>query len=497
MNLSGRLHPMSWLFSLTDLLRSLIAPAIALLVFGQGDGYELWFGLFAIPIVIWSVIHALSFRYGFTSEGLEVRSGVLFRSVRRIPLARVQNVNRVQGLLHRLLGLVELRLESAGGTGTEARLRVLDRRSADAFEVSLRLQAGHSAAQGTDTAATDAAAGELLLELSTAELVRAGLISNRGMLVAAAAGGVFSQFAPDMGDPGHAGKVLYNLAHDYVIASGLPQLGVLGWLLAGTIGFALLAGLLRLLSVALAIARYHGFRLTLEGQRVVAEYGLFTRVRAVTAVEKIQLVRIHETLLHRLFDRVSVEIEIAGIKSGDGSSQKISLAVLMPIARPEQAMEVLKRLMPEQDWEPQIWARLDPRADRILFRRSVIGLSLGILAASLLVGPWALLGLALLPWMRLSARRWAEYSGYVDEGPAFAFRSGWPGHVRSHLRTPKAQVLELAHSPFDRRRGTATLRVDSAGGHSGSERLTIPLLPDAIARTLLARWSARVARLRY
>ena len=40
--LVGRLHPLSWLFVLLTQLRTVALPLIALVVFGSGQGWELW-----------------------------------------------------------------------------------------------------------------------------------------------------------------------------------------------------------------------------------------------------------------------------------------------------------------------------------------------------------------------------------------------------------------------------------------------------------------------
>ena len=58
-------------------------------------------------------------RYRVTATELQVRSGLLQRRDRRVPLARLQSVDVVRPLVARLLGLTELRLEVAGG-GREA-----------------------------------------------------------------------------------------------------------------------------------------------------------------------------------------------------------------------------------------------------------------------------------------------------------------------------------------------------------------------------------------
>jgi putative membrane protein len=56
-----------------------------------------------------------SYRYRIGSDAITVRSGLLARNRREIPFARIHNVEVRQNPLHRLFGVAELRLESAGG----------------------------------------------------------------------------------------------------------------------------------------------------------------------------------------------------------------------------------------------------------------------------------------------------------------------------------------------------------------------------------------------
>ncbi|REN10138.1 hypothetical protein DSI35_11260, partial [Mycobacterium tuberculosis] len=120
-----RLHPWSWLFVLLMQLRQGLVPLIALVVFGQrGDRDELWLSLgpviAVVVLVAYSVLQYLTYRYRIGTTAITVRSGVFARNRREIPFARIHNVVVHQNPLHRLFGVAELKLESAGGNRPEA-----------------------------------------------------------------------------------------------------------------------------------------------------------------------------------------------------------------------------------------------------------------------------------------------------------------------------------------------------------------------------------------
>jgi putative membrane protein len=63
-----------------------------------------------------AIIQSISFRYRFDEGELVITTGLFFRNERHVPCARIQNINAVQNLFHRLLGVVEVRVETGGGT---------------------------------------------------------------------------------------------------------------------------------------------------------------------------------------------------------------------------------------------------------------------------------------------------------------------------------------------------------------------------------------------
>jgi putative membrane protein len=198
-----RLHPWSWLFVLLMQLRHYFLPLVALLVFGQrGDRDPMWAQLIPLSaiaaLVLVSVLQYLSYRYRIGSDAITVRSGLLARNRREIPFARIHNVEVRQNPLHRLFGVAELRLESAGGVRPEAEMRVLKLDQALALErlVRQRGQAPQAADVVAAPSITDADTEQVLLRLSSWDVVRMGLLSNRGWALAIAAFGVLFQTVP-------------------------------------------------------------------------------------------------------------------------------------------------------------------------------------------------------------------------------------------------------------------------------------------------------------
>ena len=94
---------------------------------GLPDGWEAWLLVLLVPATVASIARYLSFRLRYDEHELVIRSGLIFRNERHVPFSRIQNVDAVENMFHRLLGVVEVRLETGSGKEEEARLSVLPR----------------------------------------------------------------------------------------------------------------------------------------------------------------------------------------------------------------------------------------------------------------------------------------------------------------------------------------------------------------------------------
>ena len=73
-----------------------------------------------LAVMLWLIVPVLRWRtttYELTTRRLRVRSGIVTRHGRDIPLARINDVSFEKGLLDRLLGSGQLVVESAGEHG--------------------------------------------------------------------------------------------------------------------------------------------------------------------------------------------------------------------------------------------------------------------------------------------------------------------------------------------------------------------------------------------
>ena len=491
-----RLHPLSWLFTLIAQLRAFALPLIVLLLGGsrqEGDDIGDLIGLAAAGLLaLVAVWHYFTYRYGFLDTALVIRSGLLQRNLRLIPFDRVQNVTLHQNLLHRLVGVAEVRLESAGGMGkAEAQMQVLKLEQAHALEALVR-EGAHRARAAHANDGGDATGDDvpvLWLALPTRELIRLGLISNRGMLVVAAgfayltqAGDVFTKrLSNGIESVGREGIAMAEAWHLGPVAyAGLA----LALLLAMIIG-------VRLLSVALAILQFHDFRLHAGDRELRVERGLLSRVRSHLPKRRIQAYSLSETLLHRWFGRQSLRVDRAAVEAVNEGQ---SVRDLVPLATPDGMDGMLAALLPPDGWPLHAWQALHPRAWWRVFAPWAVAVLAGTALLVAFEGPVGLWALALIALVYLRARVWARYSAWTLAGGVVAFRHGWLDRHWRFAEARKLHALQVTQSPFDRRHGMATLHLDTAGASPMEPPLRIPYLAVADAEALAARLRAQMPR---
>jgi putative membrane protein len=476
-----RLHPWSWLFVLITQLRHVVLPLFVLLVFNRGQWWELMAVVGAAGLALYSLVYSFGFRYRLAEDELVLREGIFDRTERHIPYARVQNIVLRRNPLHRLFGVAELRLESAGGAKPEAVMAVI---TLDAAREVERLLRDRGAVEGGDEAAA-AGAPAPLLRLPAAEILRLGLASNRGWALVGAGFAAIWQFAPE--DRG-IWRQVWRLIESAIGAGAAMIPGPLASALSAlAFGLVFLVAL-KLLSIAMAFVSFHGFTLDRRGERVRTEAGLLTRHAASARRDKIQRLIYGEGWLLRRLARRTLECEVAGGAVAVNEESGARLRWLAPVATPDDveriADDIAPGLLPSRmDWQP-----LHPHAWRRMFNANAFWWTVLALPMFGIFGPPVLLPwLALLGWSLFCARRDARFAGWAFDGEVFAVRGGWPSRHWTLARIGRGQCVRLQSTPLDRRAGMATVAVDTAGARPGGFALRVAYLAEGDARALHAR----------
>lgn len=380
-----------------------------------------------------NVVRFLRFTWRLEDGALVVEQGLLSRSRRVIPFERIQGVDLVRKVRHRMFGVVEVRVEVVGGSETEGRLDAVGLADAQ------RLRAVLLTAPRSD-AAGQAPVGELLVRMTPSRLVLAGLTGGRVGVVAALLGAGQELFSERLGR-------LFTDLPDLFSTAGLVALGA-----------ALLAAAF-VLSVVATTVVYWDFRLHRVGDELQIRRGLLEQRLDTIPLRRVQALRIEESLLRRIFRVAAVKVDVAGRAGGDDAREA---GLLLPLGTRTQARELVATILAAPGLRD---AELLPHPRRALRRRlvrAVVATAVPTVAAFVAAGPPGLT-VALLGLPAVAAAHDAYRAlGSNQVGDVLLGRHGVLLRRTFFVGVRNLQSLALTSSPFQRAAGLATLELQIA-----------------------------------
>ena len=448
-----RLHPASvWVNALPRTLKSIAAMWWLLIpLFAQEDTARIGAIEVVLILVVFgtglfsSFVHYSTLRYRVHENMLEIRYGLLNRRSRRLDPVRIQNLELIRNPLHKMSGLVELCVETAGEAREEGLLSALTESEA------LRLKNAIESARGRAPLQEEDASEEPVLTVSPVELAAYGISSSvlsYLMTVAALLVFVSAMMGDGANDTPLVGTI--RVLHDELGTLFFPALGLLG------------ISLTFLFSVGRAVVRHWGHRLVLSPDGLRTEEGLFTRRNVEIPHKKVQVVKVREPFLRRLMGYGTMSVETAGL--GSVKEGVFSAETAVPMVAHEEMLPAMKAALPQLDEDP--WAlELHPPARKALQRLRVVGLLRtlpAVLVLTVFFFPWGGLSFLAVGWIWVvSAWEWRCEGWWIGEDHVIVQRGILLRDTRV-LDRRKVQALHLHQGPIMGLHGIARLHILAA-----------------------------------
>lgn len=409
------------------------------------------YGVFALPLIF---LRYWRFSYRITPKQIVIQSGVLNRKNRSIPVERVQNVQIEQNLVARLFGIAKVKVETAGGSGTEGSLEYVDREEAQKIRRavrSFRHQSDEAEAEDRDEPEK-----ESLFAMPLRRVLLSGAF-RFSLLYLAIIFFVLEVFNPEvlierfMSAQGRVEQIT-----EAVVSH--PALAILA-----TVFVAILLGWLS--GIAVHLARYYRFQLWLEGDKLRKRHGLFTITEGTIPLDKVQSLILRTNPFMRVFGWYELKVQTIGINVEEQGHR-----VIAPFARLDRILELARRV---RDFDlPDAFrpvSRLTIR--RRFFRYTVVLAAFLLPAIYFWPSGWVHLGGVVLPWwgfglvpfiLGMALLQYRNH-GYATQEDGFYIRRGVLSHYLWIIPTEKFHVFDATASIFQRRLGLKTLFVDTAG----------------------------------
>jgi putative membrane protein len=417
-------------------------------------------------------------RFGYTDgpASVVVTRGMLSRSVRTVPNDRIRGVELETPALHRVFGLVRVRIDAAAGAvqGKDEEL-VIDGVTAVEADRLRRSVLTHRAAAAplVDAGGAPAPAEEEFTRFDNRWLLYAPLVGSYLALPLAAVGALYRL----------AGELPRELLPDL---PGPDRFTARGLAIAAVVAVALLV----VGSVIGAALVNFGFRLLRRGGSLIVVRGLITRRHTELEIDRIRGATVSDGLGMRLVSAARTNALMTGLGDAGRRGQ------LLPLGPRSSAWALARRLV--EDPGP-LTAHPPAARRRRLVRATLPGLLVtvvGIVVAAT-AGVWqvvvagAVLAALGVP---VGLGRYASL-GHGTGPRSFAVRNGWL--VRTHTVLQRRAVVgwRVEQTLFQRRAGLATV-VACVGAGSGGYGAVDMAAGDVAAFTAAAseEWASAFQR---
>ena len=497
------------------------------------DGLSMGWAILLVALAIGTIalLRYWFFRFRLEEDRVLIHQGVLKRTALDLPFDRIQGINVERSLVDRILGLVTIRLDTAGTIVAEGRLPSVSGELAEWLRTradgSRREQSADEDPAAVDSpAAADGQAAEssgatavgrpglgegghtpgrdqLLLRLNAADMFRIGL-ADRTALVFAGALALLAEAAEPVQ------RMIGGVVES--VWSAFADLGVLSQVLAAAALVLALLVVFALGAVGSAFLRHSDFTLWRRGTAYRTRGGLLTQKEVVVETAKIQQLTLSQNVVMRWLGRFRFRALPAGAIPMQGSDAPTNLEVADNLAIPLIDAPLAERLRRQLFGEEGGGLTLMPGAPDFLqvsphYVRALM-LRIGIvpiLAGALLplvwqgaAGAWiAPLAIWWSAWVLLSgliALQCWRRRGYLHDDDGLASQRGLLGRRVDAFLFRKVQGVTVRRSPLQRRKGLASIEV-----HLASGVVTVPYIEHGTACRLrdYILYKAESSRLRW
>ncbi|MFF5996261.1 PH domain-containing protein [Lysinibacillus sp. KU-BSD001] len=464
-----KLHAVSALINCVKALKDMAIPIIIIFV-ANGFNFTLNFRderFFSQMIPLFILVAALiftfvsgilkwwTFRYWFEDSELRVEYGLFVKKKRYIPFDRIQSLNYKEGIFHRIFGLVQVLVETAGSKDgkPEAQLTAITRAAADQIEQEMNKAKMRGRVETEVTAGVIQPQGRVIHKMSPKDLIILATTSSGIGVVIFGVFAVISQFAEYIPFEWIYDEFSHLVKYSIALIIGLIFIGVLGaWII----------------SVALTLLNYFDFTVTEENDRLIITRGLLEKKRITIPLNRVQAIKIIENPLRQPFGLATVQVESAGGGFAEGQDKKI---VLFPLISKKEAMGPLAALFPQFQFqlEEQQMIRSPRRARPFFYRIDFLWLIPLMIVPSYVFYPYGLLSLLLvIPVILLGIwqHKTARFQVY---GSQLMIIYRQISRVTFCVEKSRIQVTEQRQSYFQKRKQVATGQVVVMSGMAGAK----------------------------
>jgi len=462
-----KLHPVSAVINFLKGIKELLIPLFLVLIANgfhiNADEANIWeyipmlvFLAVLILYLISGIIKWLTFVYWFEENELRVEYGLFVKKKRYIPFDRIQSFNYKESIFHRLFGLVEVSVETAGSTDgrPEAVFTAITRDAANIIEKETKKAKVEQ--KQDDEVAHSVSSEEALQEvrvihkMSTKDLMLLATTSNSIGVVIAGVAALFSQ-------------IVDVIPTDWIMEelSAMIEFGIMFIAVLIFIAFFIAW----ILSIIITFINYYDFTVVQENDRIIITRGLLERKRFIIPIHRVQGIKIIENPLRQLIQCATVVVESASWGFGKGETN----ILLFPIISKSEMLNPLKQLFPHLTFELDGEFVRPPRKSKPHFYRVYILCALPMVGlCSYFFYPYGLLSISIVFLIYFLGLWQFQTNGYRIIGNQLILRYRVINCVTFIAEKKRIQVIQRKQHYFQKKKSIATVQATVMSGASGA-----------------------------
>jgi len=344
--------------------------------FLRGKTMDVFWGIGGILLVllgfgVYSYLKYRTFTFYIDEEQNEfiVQHGILNKTKTVIQLHKIQQVNLKQNIIHRIVNVYQVNIDSAGSEEKEAVINAVSKEVAMALKAKL-LDNERVEVVDNSVEVEKEIEDKPFLKIDLISLLKVGITSNYAKSI----GLLLTFFFTIYENLNHAGADEFidgSKVEDF-IQSNTEVYSIL-------LATALLFTIIFIINIVRTLAKYYGFKIAKHKGSLIMSYGLIATQSTILKPEKVQIVKITRNFFQKKLK--ILEIKIKQTINDDSKQDKSTIEI--PGCNEIERDEILQLIFNEI---PEKGEKLKPNIRKLLF--SIFILIVLPLTAYLLIGNW-------------------------------------------------------------------------------------------------------------
>lgn len=427
-----RLHPIAIVIYTMKRLKQGPFLALALLIAIKektGDPFVDWSPLFLFLLyaMLAGYMSWRRFTYRLEENNMHIEQGIFVKKKRYIPFERIQGISQSLGLLQRLVGVVQVRIETAGRQIDEPEvvLPAVSIEEADQIERAIRNQNEGNMLIKNET--------DVVYTIRFGDVLFLAVTSGGAFGVIAAIGAFLSEF------------------DDFISLERLKTFLLIDDTTSTIVLLFTILIIAYIFSIAGHLLRYMNFTVVKQKNTLTTTMGLLQKKSISTSVERVQGIVIKESFVRRWFGYVSVHLIHAGGSLDDGKHGSL---LLFPLIRKNEVASLVATCFPEYRLYDSFQSLPTRARWRYMLRPLYIVMPITI-AAIVCFQRFEMLFLLLIA-IYVGDRRYKQ-AGVALELEQLALRGGWLTIKTVYMLKQRIQSLTMSQTRMQQRARLCTV----------------------------------------